>query len=50
MDVRMVGSPGFSLGGVEDFGIRRVLQAEMCHGEVVNCEKVMMSRASVVVP
>jgi len=44
------GSPGFSLGGMEDFGIRRVLQDEVCYGEVVNCEKVMMSRAPVVVP
>jgi len=44
------GSPGFSFGGLESFGIRRVLQDAVAYSEVINCEKVMLSTLKVTVP
>ena len=44
------GVPGRSLGGLETFGSRRVLQDEVGYSEVINGEKVMKSREPVVIP
>ena len=44
------GSDGFSFGGEQTFGIRRVLQDAVAYSEVINCEKVQLSTTNVVVP
>jgi hypothetical protein len=38
------------LGGYETFGISRCVQDEVAYSEVINCEKVMKSHKSTVVP
>jgi len=44
------GTPGVTLGGLETYGIRRCVQDEVGYGEVINGERVQMSRGPVVVP
>jgi hypothetical protein len=44
------GNPGVTLGGAETFGVRRGVNDEVCYSEVINCKKVMKSRAPAVTP
>jgi len=44
------GVPGRTLGGFETNGIRRNWQDEVAYSEVVNCEKVMLSRKATTIP
>jgi len=44
------GMPGVTLGGFETFGVRRCVNDEVCYSEVINCKKVMKSRAPAITP
>jgi ABC-type branched-subunit amino acid transport system substrate-binding protein len=44
------GISGRKLGGMETNGIRRNWQDEVCYSEVINCEKVMLSRKATTMP
>jgi branched-chain amino acid transport system substrate-binding protein len=44
------GISGRKLGGFETYGIRRNWQDEVAYSEVINCEKVMLSRKATLIP